>query len=130
MRRWFVSKVNILKVENQHVSIWKTKEFLTTDLREGGIYIVLVDMILAFSSTHVGLTPVTAADTKSFGRAKELVLSEAPLDIPEDEATVEKMNDKLQKFITKQLGVYEKEKSERKFRHISPEMAVDIGLLN
>lgn len=101
----------------------ENKEFLTADLQPGGTYIVIVDVVIGFWKGHVGFTPISVNDTDLFLRAKALIISEPPVDIPMQEIT--KMNKKLAKFIPEMLDRYENEwKNEHNFRHISPEMAI------
>jgi hypothetical protein len=101
----------------------ENKEFLTSELKPGGSYIVVVDVIMGFWKAHVGLTPISVNDAELFRRAKEMINSKPPVDIPE--AQIEKMNNKLSEFIPEMLDRYEKEwKQERNFKHISADMDI------
>ena len=99
------------------------KEFLTADLREGGSYIVIIDIIMGFAKARVGATPITVDDTEKFERARDLIMSKAPVVTPDEK--IEKMNEKLADFIAEKLQQYEEDwKHEHNFKHISPEMAI------
>jgi hypothetical protein len=101
----------------------ENKEFLTVDLKEGGTYIVLVDVIIGGWKPHVGLKPITADDTKLFERAKELINKKPPVVTPESK--IVSTNKKLSEFIPKMLDRYENEwKAKRNFKHISQDMAI------
>jgi hypothetical protein len=101
----------------------ENKEFLTSDLKPGGTYIVVVDVIMGFWKAHVGLSPLAIDDKALFNRAKELIMSKAPVEITDKQ--IDKMNAKLSEFIPEMLDRYEKEwKQEHNFRHIDAEMAI------
>jgi hypothetical protein len=100
----------------------ENKEFVTCDLKEGGTYIIIVDVIMGFNKARVGMTPITSSDDQ-FARAKELVNKKAPVVTPPEK--IEAMNKKLAKFIPEQLRKYEEIwKAEKNFKHISPDMAI------
>lgn len=65
----------------------ENKEFITADLKEGGTYIVIVNIEMGAWKTRVGLAPVTVKDTELFERAKELNLKEAP-DVKSEEKII------------------------------------------
>lgn len=101
----------------------ENKEFLTAELEVGGIYVVIVDIITGFAKHHVGLSPVDENSGEQFDRAKKLVDSEPPVVIKQSD--IDKQNDKLQKFIKKELEHYEQETIDKHdFRHISPDMNI------
>jgi hypothetical protein len=101
----------------------ENKEFLTADLKEGGVYVVMVDIAMGFGKARVALRPITAANGEDFLRAKELILSKSPIVTPQPK--VEQMNSKLKDFITEKLKMYEEVwKREKDFKHISAEMAL------
>ena len=101
----------------------ENKEFITTDLKAGESYIVIVDVIMGAFKAHVGFSPISVKDTEKFERAKELIKKQAPVVTPQDK--IDKMNIKLEKFIKEKLAQYESEwKNTRNFRHISQEMAI------
>jgi hypothetical protein len=100
----------------------ENKEFITCDLKEGGSYIVIVDMIMGAWKGRVGFTPITAEDER-FIRAKELIDEQAPVVTPQKK--IDEMNKKLAKFIPEQLQKYNDIwKGEKNFKHISPDMAI------
>jgi hypothetical protein len=101
----------------------ENKEFMTSDLKPGGTYIVVVDVIMGFWKAHVGLSPLSIDDEALFYRAKELIMSKAPVEITDKQ--IEKMNAKLSEFIPEMLDRYEKEwKQEHNFKYIDAEMAI------
>jgi len=107
----------------------ENKEFLTAELEAGKTYVVMVDVIMGVMKAHVGLTPVSVSNAEEFNKAKELVNKEAPTITPDDK--IEKMNNKLEKFISKQLEAYEsKLKNEKNYKHLSIDMAIPEEYLN
>ncbi len=106
----------------------ENKEFLTAELEADKVYIVMVDVIMGVMKAHVGLTPVTPEKIEDLNKAKLLVTKKGPEITPDEK--IEKMNKKLEKFIAKQLEAYEtKGKIEHKFKHLGPEMALPLELL-
>jgi hypothetical protein len=100
----------------------ENKEFITCDLKAGGSYVVIVDMVMGAWKGRVGFNPITADDER-FIRAKELINEEPPVVTPEKK--IEEMNKKLATFIPEQLQKYNDIwKAEKNFKHISPEMAL------
>jgi hypothetical protein len=100
----------------------ENKEFITCDLKAGGSYIVIVDMEMGFAKGHVGFNPITADDER-FIRAKELINEQPPVVTPQKK--IDEMNTKLAKFIPEQLQKYNDIwKNEKKFKHISADMAI------
>jgi len=105
----------------------ENKEFVTADLKEGGTYVVIVDVIVGVMKGRVGFNPVTEKDVE-FDRAKELILSEPPVITPADK--IAKMNVKLAGFITEKLAQYETDwKLTKNFKHITPDMAIPAEAL-
>ena len=101
----------------------ENKEFITAELKTGGTYIVIVDVVMGFWKAHVGLSPISVADAEVFQRAKELIITKAPVEITR--AEIEKKTVKLADFIPEMLERYENEwKQEHNFRHISADMAI------
>ncbi|NOU45992.1 MAG: hypothetical protein HOO86_02910 [Bacteroidales bacterium] len=101
----------------------ENKEFITADLKEGGTYLVVVNIEMGAWKARVGLAPVTIQETELFERAKELILEKAPVVTPEDK--IQSMNVKLADFIPEKLDQYETEwKSTKFFEHISADMAI------
>lgn len=101
----------------------ENKEFLTTDLKAGGTYVVIVDVVTGFWKNHVGFTPISENDTELFERAKRVIMKETPFITPPGK--IDKENKKLEKFIAEELDHYEKEtKDKYNFRHVSSDMAL------
>ncbi|MCD4729820.1 MAG: hypothetical protein K8R74_04410 [Bacteroidales bacterium] len=101
----------------------ENKEFITSNLKAGETYIVIVDVIMGFWKAHVGLTPISVSDTESFDRSKELINKKEPIVTPEEK--IEQMNKKLEDFIAEELKHYDEvAKHKKNFKHISPDMAI------
>ncbi len=101
----------------------ENKEFLVADLKAGGTYIIIIDVIMGGWKAHVGFNPITVNEKELFDRAKKLIEKKKPIVTPE--AKIEKMNIKLKDFITEKLAKYESEwKDQRNFKYISPDMAI------
>jgi hypothetical protein len=121
-------KVNYMRYECEpgEQLFWassENKEFLTSELKPGGTYLVIVDVVMGFWKAHVGLTPISVNDTDLFQRAKDVIKKKAPVEITE--AQIQKMNKKLSDFIPEMLDQYEKEwKQEHNFKHIAADMAI------
>jgi hypothetical protein len=100
----------------------ENKEFVICDLKEGGSYIVIVDVIMGAMKARVGFNPITTDDDR-FQRAKEVINSKPPVVTPQEK--IDAMNKKLEKFIPEQLKKYEEEwKGVKNFKHITPDMAI------
>jgi hypothetical protein len=114
----------------QHL-LWassENKEFITADLKAGGSYIVIMDVIMGAWKARVGATPITSTSGEQFARAKEMILAEAPINY--DQGTRDKKNEKLKKFIAEQLKKYEDVwKAEKNFKSITADMAVPEGAM-
>ena len=99
-------------------------EFLTADLTEGKIYIVIVDAEIGFAVARVGLTPINASE-KVYERARKVIDRKAPIT-----RTVEILNKKSEaqaEFIQDKLTKYRKKwKDTRKYKHLSAEMAIPL----
>ncbi|MBC8320716.1 MAG: hypothetical protein H8E34_08340 [Bacteroidetes bacterium] len=101
----------------------ENKEFVTADLKAGGTYIVIVDVIMGAWKARVGLTPISVNDQKLFERAEKLINKKKP--IVTSEAKIENMNKKLNDFITEKLEKYNNDwKNDKNFKHISADMAI------
>lgn len=106
----------------------ENKEFITADLAEGGMYIVIVDVIMGAWKPRVGLKPITAEDFEIFERAKELIKKKDPIVTSAEK--IAKMNIKLESFISEKLLTYnEIWKNEKNFKHISPDMAIPLSAM-
>lgn len=104
------------------------KEFVTADLKAGGIYIIIVNIEMGAFKARVGLTPITANDSKLFGRAKALIKKKAPKETSDE--VIQKTTRKLEQknFIPEKLKMYEEVwKKEKDFSHISPDMAIPLN---
>ena len=100
----------------------ENKEFITCDLKAGGSYVVIVDMVMGAWKGRVGFNPITSDDER-FIRAKELIDEQAPVVSPQKK--IDEMNKKLATFIPEQLQKYNDVwKGEKNFKHISPDMAI------
>jgi hypothetical protein len=105
---------------------WATsenKEFLTANLKEGGTYVVIVDIIIGWAKAHVGLSPISVNDKEIYSRAKHVVSNKKPTF--QDSKFVEEKNRELLGSINEDLQLYENMPKE-KFRHISESMAIPI----
>jgi len=101
----------------------ENKEFLTADLKPGGTYVVIVDVVTGFWKNHVGFTPISEKDTELLQRAKKVVMNEPPFVTPQ--AKIDKENQKLKQFIGEELEHYENvTKGKYNFRHVSADMAL------
>lgn len=106
----------------------ENKEFLTSELKPDGTYIVVVDVVMGFWKAHVGMTPLDVSNDEVFQRARNLINSKPPVEISQEQ--IDKMNKKLADFIPENLKKYEEEsKYEHNFRHISPDMAIPEGAM-
>jgi hypothetical protein len=106
----------------------ENKEFVPSNLQEGGTYIIIVDVIMGAMKARVGCTPITASDDR-FARAKELINKEPPVVTPQ--AKIDEMNKKLAKFIVEKLDDYNnKWKNEKNFKQITPDMAIPESAMN
>jgi len=109
--------------ENLFWASSENKEFLSADLKAGGTYVVIVDVVTGFWKNHVGFTPISENDTELLERAKKVIMKEAPFITPQ--AKIDKENKKLEKFIAEELEHYEKEtKDKYNFRKVSSDMAL------
>ena len=101
----------------------ENKEFITADLKEGGTYLVIVDVTMGIGKARVGLTPITDANKELFERATELIHKEGAAVTSQEK--IDQMNVKLKKFIDEKLKMYEETwKKEKNFKHISADMAL------
>jgi len=105
----------------------ENKEFVTCDLKAGGSYIIMIDVIMGAMKARVGMTPITASEER-FARAKELILEQPPVVTPQKK--IDEMNKKLEKFIPETLGKYNTIwKAEKNFKSISADMAIPEDML-
>lgn len=100
----------------------ENKEFVACDLKEGGTYIIIVDVNMGFGKARVELNPINATDDR-FKRAKDLINSKEPVVTPPDK--IEALNKKLAEFIPAQLKKYEEEwKGTKVVKNMSADMAI------
>ena len=100
----------------------ENKEFVTTNLLEGGTYIVIGENKIGMWSARVKLTPITE-DDKLFKKARALINEKEPVVTPESK--IELRNRELVEFIANILDKYENEwKDKEDFPHISADMAI------
>lgn len=105
----------------------ENKEFVACDLKPGGTYIIMVDVIMGAMKARVGMTPITASEER-FARVKEMVNSQPPVVTPQKK--IDEMNTKLAKFIPEQLEKYNNIwKAEKNFKSITPDMAIPEDML-
>ena len=97
-------------------------EFLPSNLNEGDVYIVIVDIKTGKKKPVIGLRPIDENDTELFNRAKKLVLKKPPVVI--NAKDVEKLNIKFSTFISESLQLYESQLKGENLRKITPELAI------
>ncbi|MCK7473932.1 MAG: DUF2846 domain-containing protein [Rhodopseudomonas palustris] len=102
-------------------------EFLPSNLKEGDIYIVIVDIKTGKKKPIIGLRPIDENETELFNKGKKLVLKKAPVEIKEKD--VEKLNTKFATFITESLNLYETKLKEENLRQITTELAIPVEYL-
>lgn len=102
----------------------ENKYFLTTELKEDGIYIVMVYATIGGWKSHVQLVPLMIKNNqKDFEWAKNLINKKRPIRISEKKIT--KMNRKLKDFISLKLNMCnEKWKNEKYFNNMTADMAI------
>lgn len=107
--------------ENLFWASEENKEFVTTDLLEGGTYIVIGEAKMGAWSARVKLTAITEND-KLFEKARALINDKKPVVTPQSK--IELRNSELVKFIANIMNRYENEWKDRDFPHISADMAI------
>jgi len=95
--------------ENLFWASEENKEFVTTDLLEGGTYIVIGEAKMGAWSARVKLTTITEDDKKS---------------VVTPQSKIKLRNSELVKFIANIMDRYENEWKDRDFPHISADMAI------
>jgi len=104
--------------------IWassENKDFVTSDLKEGGTYIIIIDVIMGAMKAHVGLRPISA-DDKDFDRVKKMIEKDKPVELKADK--VEARGKKLADFIQKELAHYNETKDKPSIKHLTSDMAI------
>ena len=100
----------------------ENKEFVTTDLMEGGSYIVIGAAKMGAWSKRVNLTPITE-DDELFEKARALINKKEPIVTPESK--IELRNSELVEFIANIMDRYENDwKAKYDYPHISADMAI------
>jgi hypothetical protein len=97
-------------------------DYMTSDLKAGGTYIVMVDV---FMGGHLGFTPICEKDKELFAQAKALI-NENPAIITPENVFIKK-KEKHAKLIPEKLKLYnEKYKidPEKHFKHMTADMAI------
>jgi hypothetical protein len=97
-------------------------DYMTSDIKAGGTYIVIVDV---FFGGHLGFHPITEKDKELFAQAKALINGNPP--IITTEKVFLKKKEKHTKSIPEKLKLYnEKYKidPEKNFKHITADMAI------
>lgn len=102
----------------------ENKSFLTAELKEGGIYIIMVYTTMGGWKNHVQLAPLIVNNNQQdFKWAKKLINKRSPIKI--SEKTIAKKNEKLKDFIALKLSMYnEKWKKEKYFSNMTADMAI------
>lgn len=101
----------------------ENKKFITADLKEGGTYILIVDMYTGAVKYRVELIPITEKDTDFFKQARKLINSRPPVVTPKSK--IDLMNVQLADFIKKRLEQYETDwKFTIEYGNITPEMNI------
>jgi hypothetical protein len=104
--------------------IWassENKDFVTSDLKEGGTYILIIDIEMGAMKAHVSLRPITG-DDKDFERVKKMILKDKTVELKPDK--VEARGKKLEGFITKELAHYNETKDKSSIKHLTADMAI------
>jgi hypothetical protein len=106
--------------------IWSScenKDFVTADLKEGGTYILIVDVYTGAVKYRVKLVPITEKDTQLFKQARKLINSRPPIETPKSK--IDQMNIQLADFIKTRLDQYETDwKFTNDYKSITPEMNI------
>jgi hypothetical protein len=111
--------------ENLFWASSENKEFITGDLKAGGTYIVVVDIIMGAWKARVGFDTLTVNNKELFERAKKLINEKAP-SVTSDEK-IQEMNKKLEGFIAEKLQLYNDQwKTEKNFKRITSDMAIPL----
>lgn len=98
------------------------KDFLPASLKEGAIYIVIIDAAKGIQNPKSRLTPISA-DNKLFESAAILIKEKEPYQLSEEK--FEKKRNSLKDFIADMLNRYETDwKTTKQYQYISPELAI------
>ena len=100
----------------------ENREFMTSELKAGDVYVVIVDVEMGLAVARVGLKPISVGE-KDFEKAKKLIDKKEPKLNTQEE--LDRRSASLGEFITESVEKYEtKFKETRKYKHLSPEMAI------
>lgn len=105
--------------------IWissENKEFIECDLKEGGSYVIIVNIYPGVMKARMESSPITAADER-FADVKALVMDKAPVVTSQEK--IDATNKKLEKFIAEWMQRYENEiKGIKETDKLTPDMAL------
>lgn len=108
---------------------WASSEnydFMTAELKAGGIYVVLVDVEMGVAVARVGLTPIGGSD-KRFEKVKKLVDKKGPKE--KDPEKLEASATSRKTYVEEALSKYEEKwKDKRTYQHLSPDMAIELKM--
>lgn len=101
----------------------QNSNFLTADLAAGSTYIIIVEAVKGAMKALVWMEPVSVNDEETIKKAKSLITERKPIVLPTE--TLQIKNNKFKNFIATQLNRYEEDwKTTKKYKHISPDMAI------
>ncbi len=108
---------------------WASSEnydFMTADLKAGGVYVVVVDVEMGVAVARVGLTPIGASH-KQFEKVKKLIDKKGPKE--KDPQKLEASAASRAKYVEEALSKYEEKwKDKRAYQHLSPDMAIEVDM--
>lgn len=100
----------------------ENKEFIEADLKEGGTYIVRVDVEIGLAIARIGFSPIRYTDVDLFEKCRDMIRKKPPKTLTEEE--VVKKTGKLSNMISKTLQKYETTlKNEGGFKLLPADMA-------
>jgi hypothetical protein len=105
---------------------WATsenKEFMPSELKAGGVYMVNVFAVYGFGKAHVQLSPLPPNNSALLNQNKNFIKSKAS--VYESPDKIEKINAKKRKFIEEMLNKY---KTEWKDKHNFHQMTADMAI--
>jgi hypothetical protein len=106
----------------------ENKEFIEADLKEGGTYIVRVDVEMGFAIARIGLSPIRYTDVDLFEKCRDMISKKPPKTLSEED--VVKKTQKLSNMISKTLQKYETNlKNEGGFKLLPADMAIPPEVL-
>jgi hypothetical protein len=100
----------------------ENKEFIEADLKEGGTYIVRVDVEMVLAVVRIGFSPIRYTDVDLFEKCRDLIRKKPLKTLTEEE--ILKKTQKLSNMISKTLQKYETTlKNEGGFKLLPADMA-------